>query len=358
MQVFENANETLLRDGFDIDGARLIAPSITCEGKIKEKASGFQCALNGEYPLSNPVLDLENLAVYSLDMVRLDFYHDSQQKIIDVIDKQPIFATVESFTSNRIGTYRFMWAFRYANGEHGGYELIIDGETVIDGDKDVVLKVGYGVVKQGGKTSNKGFVEFNPNKCENNGRKFIDLLYDAGCIFELRRFDVAIDYSIQRNRVRLIRDRRKYEYVLSSKGGATEYLGQRNAPGRVKVYDKAGEQGLEADLTRVELTADAKWTIKEISDHLPICNSYYHFKGDGVLLALCTIIGDLLLDVDSRGKPTTRSLSVVPERYLQMLHKNTRYKLKKALKQNDLLLKYKDAAIALIVERANSFVIN
>lgn len=332
------------------DGARLIAPSIPCEGK-----DGFDFALDGAYPLENPILDLKSRVVYSVDMVRLEFFHDDQQKLIDCIDKNVIFATMNTYTSNRIGSYRFMWTFDYADGEHGGYCIEQEGEVIEDGTKGVIVKVGYGVVSKGGLSSKKGFVEFNPNKCEVNGRKFIELLSGIGCLFVLKRFDLAIDYPIARNLVRVMRDRRTYEYIISSKGGATEYLGSRNAPGRVKVYDKAGEQGIDCDLTRVELTCDASWSLDDIKTHLPICNDFKRVKGDSLLVALTHIIGDMITEKEGDSY-TERSLDVVPEKYWSMLPKNTRYKLKKALKRSEKVISYNDVCITKCIEIANSFV--
>lgn len=348
----------------DTDGARLIAPSIPSGGKTDlfsgdsaDCKTGFEFAVCGAYPLSVPVLDLKSEVVYSVDMVRLEFYHDDQQKLIDCIDKNTILATMDSFTSNRIGSYRFLWTFDYSDGKEGGFCIERDGEVFTDGTKGTVLKVGYGVVGKGGKTNNKGFVEFNPNKCEVNGRRFIELLYGVGCIFVLKRFDLAIDYSIPRANVRVMRDRRTYEFVLSSKGGATEYLGARNSPGRVKVYDKAGEQGLETDLTRVELTCSGAWSLKEIKDHLPICNDFKKVRGNSFLLAIANIISDLLLDVGEDGKSSLRSLECVPERYWALMPKNTRYKVKKILKNSEKVIDYNDIAIQKCIDRANSFVI-
>ena len=247
--VYASSIEDIIQPEFEnYDGARLIAPSIPC-GKLPiyslgletDLKSGFKAAIDGAYKLEKPVLDLKNQVIYSIDMVRFDFWHENQQKLIDAIDKTSIFATQDSFTSNRIGTYRFMWTFKFANGEHGGYRIETnDGEVIEDGNEEVVLKCGYGVITKGGNNNHKGFVEFNPNKCEKNGVKFLAMLESIGCIFEMNRYDLAIDYPIARNAVRVLRDRRKYEYVISSKGGATEYLGSRNSPGRVKVYDKAG----------------------------------------------------------------------------------------------------------------------
>ncbi len=348
----------------NIDGARLIAPSIPCDklpiyslGNETDLKSGFKAAIDGAYKLEKPVLDLANQVVYSIDMVRYDFWHENQQKLIDAIDKTSIFATQDSFTSNRIGTYRFMWTFKYADGEHGGYRIEIKEDEVIeDGNEDVVLKCGYGVITKGGNNNHKGFVEFNPNKCEKNGIKFMQMLESMGCMFELNRYDLAIDYPISRNAVRVLRDRRKYEYVISSKGGATEYLGTRNSPGRVKVYDKAGEQGLDIELTRVELTVDAKWDSKKIKEYLPICNDYAAFSGDSQFLAICTMIGDFMTYVDESGKPIMLDFDVIPERYFAILKKNTRYKLKKALKEAKRNIEYDSQCIELCMQRAKSFI--
>ena len=347
------------------DGARLIAPSMFPASKTDLSSSdsagritGFEAAINGAYPLAVPVLDLKSRVVYSVDMVRLEFFHDNQQKLIDCIDKNPIFATMDTFTSNRIGSYRFLWAFDYSDGKKGGFCIERDGKEVVDGTKGTVLKAGYGVVGKGGKANNKGFVEFNPNKCEVNGRRFLEHLFANGCIFVLKRYDIAIDYSIPRSHVRVMRDRRTYEFVLSSKGGATEYLGTRNAPGRVKVYDKAGEQGLETDLTRVELTCSGTWTLKDIKEHLPICNDFKKVNNNSYLLTIANIISDLLMDVDEDGNRTIRALECVPERYWALMPQATRYKVKKMLKDSEKIINYNDVCIMKCVERANSFVIN
>lgn len=348
------------------DGARLIAPSIPIfehqadsEGAKPEKLSGFQAALSGAYSLESPVLDMRNQVVYSVDMVRLEFLHDNMQQVIDCIDKQTVLATMETYTSNRIGNYKFMWIFRYANGEHGGYRIELSEDEIIeDGDKDVVLKVGYGVVSGSGATNKKGFVEFNPNKCEGNGRKFLLLLESIGCVFSLRRWDLAIDYSVARNVARLIRDRRTYEFILSSKGGVTEYLGQRNAPGRVKLYDKAGEQGLDCDLTRVELTCESGWGERKIMEYLPVVHDYGQKArlSNGVLGALVAVIGDMLLERGDDGEYTYKALSVVPEKYFAMVARNTRSRWKKALKAETSLFEYDEQCISKCLERAISFV--
>ena len=73
--------------------------------------------------------------------------------------------------------------------------------------------------------------------------------------------------------VRTLKDGRNYEAHIS--GALTEYLGQRNKPGRVKVYDKTAEAGLDDPLTRVELTVDATWSAEKIMEQLPTVFSLF-----------------------------------------------------------------------------------
>ena len=90
--------------------------------------------------------------------------------------------------------------------------------------------------------------------------------------FRLRpvRFDLAIDLPVARDKVYLIKDKRLYEEYSYSAINKTQYLGVRNNHGRVKVYNKALEQKLDIDLTRIEITIDwDKFTYGEVKKILP-----------------------------------------------------------------------------------------
>lgn len=133
------------------------------------------------------------------------------------------------------------------------------------------VRFGIGWIGSSGKLSmQRGFLQFNPNKTMNDERlgmltrRIMPYLRD----FKLERWDLAIDIPASREDTRMAKDARGYEYI--DKGhGITEYLGTRNKPGRVKLYDKTKEAGLDADWTRLELTCGGDWGIDEIMRRLP-----------------------------------------------------------------------------------------
>lgn len=102
----------------------------------------------------------------------------------------------------------------------------------------------------------KGFLEVNPNKCFDNMMCQNDILFLlSNCVgYSVSRWDLAIDIPVDREIVRMKKDQRKYELSQKSVVDRTEYLGQRSAPGRVKLYNKTIESGLDYPLTRLELT--------------------------------------------------------------------------------------------------------
>lgn len=102
----------------------------------------------------------------------------------------------------------------------------------------------------------KGFLEVNPNKCFDNMMCQNDILFLlSNCVgYSVSRWDLAIDIPVDREVVRMKKDQRKYELSQKSVVDRTEYLGQRSAPGRVKLYNKTIESGLDYPLTRLELT--------------------------------------------------------------------------------------------------------
>lgn len=149
----------------------------------------------------------------------------------------------------------------------GGWYLLT---TYGIGDSSVALGVGH--FKPSCKVDmTRGFLEFNPNKVAGDERlaKLICRLRPYVHRADLRRFDIAMDVRKPKRLCCLTKDRRRYECVISN--GITEYLGIKNNPGFVKVYDKAAELGLEkgVELTRVELTCDGKWDAEELLEHWP-----------------------------------------------------------------------------------------
>lgn len=102
----------------------------------------------------------------------------------------------------------------------------------------------------------KGFIEFNPNKVMDSPMINQDIGYLLSrCVdYSVVRWDLAVDIPFDRERIHMVRDKRKFEMSLTSYENRTEYLGQRNAVGRVKLYNKTIESKLDYSLTRLEVT--------------------------------------------------------------------------------------------------------
>ena len=103
----------------------------------------------------------------------------------------------------------------------------------------------------------KGFVEFNPNKCMGNSQfsEILGYLFSITSYRQVVRFDLAIDIPVPKYLVRMHKDQRNYKYI-KGKQSESEYLGMRNKPGYVKLYDKTAESNLDYDLTRLEITCE------------------------------------------------------------------------------------------------------
>lgn len=206
--------------------------------------------------------------IYSLDMIRLniDFGHDSPGALING----------ETY-GKRENLKEFMNYMRYLNEIDARYEIkyypnfsqfkyrhLWNVSSPID--DGVSLSIGLDL---GGSNEarHKGFIEFNPNKCENSAilHEFIGKVLALSVHTDLVRFDLAIDIPIDRNLVRLVREGRKHYQYIDSGNGLTEYLGQRNTSGFVKLYDKTKESNLEEQtLTRLEMTIDSKTDIEKV----------------------------------------------------------------------------------------------
>ena len=182
---------------------------------------------------------LDNGYIYSCDMIRLNLrFKDNVQKFLDWLSDYNMYGDgidIKLFRSLNEFTYRNM--------------LRVKGDG-----HSFVIGIGF---NGGQDVRDKGFIEFNPNKCrgqkvfEHIYSKLLDYIYSA----EVARFDFAIDIPVPRYLCKLKKDGRNYQYVVTS-GGETEYLGRRNEIGFVKLYDKTKEAKLDYDLTRLEITAN------------------------------------------------------------------------------------------------------
>lgn len=190
---------------------------------------------------------------YSCDMVRitLEMRLDCINELnlyLNNINRADIKEYPPNFTSHK---FRYMWTIDYCLS---------------------TMTVGLSFNGDSKGESQKGFLEFNPNKTMNNPQIEEDLEYILSrCISSsIARWDLAIDIPVNRSLLRLKKDRRIYELVEKSKEDYTEYLGVRNTPGRVKLYNKDIESDLGQDMTRLEITlGDIDMCIGELKRVFP-----------------------------------------------------------------------------------------
>lgn len=186
----------------------------------------------------------------------------------------------------------------------------------------------------------KGFLDFNPNKCMDDRQCIYDLqkLRSFSYIFDVVRWDLAIDVPTDRNNVHLKKDRRKYELHEHSYNDRTEYLGVRNSVGRVKIYNKTVESKLDYLLTRVETTCGSLDVYKDKK------------KFDRILpdiLLLNSQQNIVIADLKDTEKVLVQLINAsdYPMYYYNQLGRVMKNKLKPYLFQESNMLKYDYACI-------------
>lgn len=158
-----------------------------------------------------------------------------------LLDKLSIAYAVEvvHWSSFRPGTFREQFTIQFQDGASFWIGAVLNGR-----------KPEWGRVR----------MDFNPNKVAEH-EVFQHLLgYLVGNTRpmhrKLRRFDLAIDIPVLRQDAFLVKDSRAY---LERRHGQewTQYLGAKSSTvGRVKLYNKTVEAGLNYPLTRLEMTLD------------------------------------------------------------------------------------------------------
>lgn len=196
--------------------------------------------------------------VYSCDMVRLKFsFRQNSFEYLVKYFSNSYRIDIKVFTPNFSDfKYKYMYTIDYEYSS---------------------MTVGIGFNGSSREDLFLGFAEFNPNKCFQSEQCFFDLqvLFCNVWKYELVRWDLAVDIPIGRKYMSLVKDGRRYETVLYSQENKTEYLGVRNEPGRVKLYNKALEDKYTdvAELTRLELTCAGEWGANEIIAKLPLVDT-------------------------------------------------------------------------------------
>lgn len=189
---------------------------------------------------------INNNMVLSCDKLRLTFKVNQSifnqfNRFIEQLSFNNMKYTYQLYTSTNIFSYRTMLNFKYLNSV-------------------VILGLCFNGVTNADFFN--CFIEFNPNKSLVNSyaTPIIDFIKSHCFDIALARYDMAIDIPIKRDFVYLRKDKRKYEKIYklcqsaNNLGSCTEYLGQRDNNGFVKLYNKTIESKLSYDLTRLEVT--------------------------------------------------------------------------------------------------------
>lgn len=191
-------------------------------------------------------------------------------------------------------------------GKPGSYRWLF---TVPLGDGFSSLTVGLGLVDGSGKIDDaRGMLDFNPNKCAGSPEFWKVFRWLSGrcrsgsvCPAEVKRWDFAVDMPLSRDAVRLAKDGRKYSCEVSA--ALTEYLGVRGQVGRVKLYDKQAESGLESPLTRLEVTCAGDDTAADVLGRLPLVYGLLPFPAVEFLSRSNRVLALALADRASQGLP-------------------------------------------------------
>lgn len=218
---------------------------------------------------------IDNYLFMSCDMLRIKF--NMNETMLNKFNK---FITTHEIKNNNVLVKKYfnISLFKYRN-----LLAISDLET----KNSFSLGLIYNDLN---KITNDCFIEFNPNKCLNEFgtglvQPFLEYIKRFGSHIELVRYDLAIDIPIEREFVSLDKDMRKYtklwftdvetnysqivsdiekkqiHYKIDVKSkslsNSTEYLGQRNKSGFVKLYNKQIESDLDKPTTRLEITLDS-----------------------------------------------------------------------------------------------------
>lgn len=258
---------------------------------------------------------------YSCDKVQLVYRlrYGEAQGLLDALGRAH-WLEFEHWESKRPGTYRNQ--FRMLAPEGRSYWL------------------GVGLNEYGkGRASEGAKLEWNPNKVGHE-RSLAWLRAELWSRTRLREpcevkaWDLAIDWPAPRETYRLRKDARLYEEHTKSASDCTQYVGQRNAPGRCKLYNKQAEAGLASACTRLELTLAGGWRPQDVARVWPVVYRLDDYQA--------TVEAAQLTDTD---RFILATLLDAPER-LRELGRRKATKMRQLLEQAGRVVEFDAAAFA------------
>lgn len=192
------------------------------------------------------MIDIE----YSVDMVRLRtrIPDDFMKNFVEIkLDYEP---SVKYWTNYNLEQYRHNWRIEQQNPYNGVYSYWL----------------GYHHNSSKDKEKHDLVIEYNPNKCPIDGMlELILFKFYASKEIEVVSLDIAMDFEVNISYLLIDKFRKnKMKMITGGKGedDITYYLGESD--GRIKIYNKARELGIEGDLTRYEVSKKINEKIKDI----------------------------------------------------------------------------------------------
>lgn len=142
--------------------------------------------------------------------------------------------------------------FRVGNYAHTITYKLADGKSF------AVLIGRYDYKESKNQIAAEAVIDFNPNKVPARAWKRITGILAARAISShVVRFDLALDFMIPRDQLRLVqRPGSNYHLLSDDKYTKTEYTGERSHHAAVKLYDKGAELQLPTPCTRLEITIE------------------------------------------------------------------------------------------------------
>lgn len=258
-----------------------------------------------------PIYD-EKGHIFSIDMVRIDLkmqFH-TLQKILDCLSFMFDSGYVH-WNSFKICSYADNFTFDCADGNS--------------------FWLGVGFRSSSNVITENCCLEFNPNKVgtHNTFQKVFELLNTFCKYSSLVRYDLAVDIPFERSNVFLQKDRRKYRSVQVGFKTETEYLGARNSPGYVKLYNKTVESHLQAIVTRFEITLDLcsydifqlhMPVIRYVVDHQLCFDDDYTTQLNETELYVLEKILECPSDITRLGRKMRKKIECILSKYTQLLY--------------------------------------
>lgn len=187
-------------------------------------------------------------------------------------------------------------------------------------------------------------LEFNPSKVGDD-LTFLSVykrFFDMKVSLTVKRFDLALDVPIARDRCYLVKDYRTYQEYRNSSSDLTQYLGQRNSGGFCKLYNKAKELKIDNyDLTRFEITID--WKDSEYGKTLCMIPKIY-------------ILDDFQVGFNLNGTDKVLLISCLQDMSLvDELPRRKKEKIRELLENNSLILQLDELKYNTILSQVNEY---